>query len=61
MRLKCLNIFFDMEKEKQEILNILRTKPQLINFIYEHINSEKIDLITHLIEFVKTILYFTRI
>ncbi len=25
--------FFDREKEKEEIMNILRTEPQLINFI----------------------------
>jgi len=42
--------FFDREKEKQEILNILRTKPQFINFIYGPINSGKTTLITNLIE-----------
>ena len=33
--------FFNMEKEKQEILNILKVKPQLLNFIYSPINSGK--------------------
>jgi len=42
--------FFDREKEKQEILNILRTEPQLLNFIYGPINSGKTSLITNLIE-----------
>ncbi len=42
--------FFNREKEKQEILHILRTEPQLINFIYGPINSGKTTLITNLIE-----------
>jgi len=42
--------FFDREKEKEEILNILKTKPQFINFIYGPINSGKTALITKLIE-----------
>jgi len=42
--------FFDREKEKEEILNILKTKPQFINFIYGPINSGKTALITNLIE-----------
>ena len=42
--------FFNREKEKQEILNVLRAKPQLINFIYGPINSGKTTLITSLIE-----------
>ncbi len=42
--------FFDREKEKQEILNILKVKPQLLNFIYGPINSGKTTLIQKLIE-----------
>ncbi|CEG11994.1 conserved hypothetical protein [groundwater metagenome] len=42
--------FFDREKEKKEILNILETEPQLINFIYGPINSGKTSLIMNLIE-----------
>ncbi len=42
--------FFDREKEKEEILNILRTEPQLLNFIYGPINSGKTTLIQKLIE-----------
>ncbi|OQX21398.1 MAG: hypothetical protein BWK75_03175 [Candidatus Altiarchaeales archaeon A3] len=42
--------FFDREKEKEEILSILKFKPQLINFIYGPINSGKTTLITNLIE-----------
>ncbi len=42
--------FFNREKEKEEILNILKTKPQLINFIYGPINSGKTSLITNVIE-----------
>jgi len=42
--------FFDREKEKEEILNILKAKPQFINFIYGPINSGKTALITNLIE-----------
>ncbi|CEG12095.1 conserved hypothetical protein [groundwater metagenome] len=42
--------FFNRETEKQEILHILRTEPQLINFIYGPINSGKTSLITNLIE-----------
>ncbi|PKM92483.1 MAG: ATP-binding protein [Euryarchaeota archaeon HGW-Euryarchaeota-1] len=42
--------FFDREREKEEILNILRTEPQLINFIYGPINSGKTTLITDMIE-----------
>jgi len=41
--------FFDREKEKKEILNILETEPQLINFIYGPINSGKTTLIQKLI------------
>ncbi len=42
--------FFDREKEKEEILHILRQEPQEINFIYGPINSGKTSLITNLIE-----------
>ncbi len=42
--------FFDREREKQEILDILKVKPQLINFIYGPINSGKTTLITNLIK-----------
>ncbi len=42
--------FFNREKEKEEIRYILRTEPQLINFIYGPINSGKTTLITNLIE-----------
>jgi len=42
--------FFDREKEKEEIMNVLRTKPQLLNFVYGPINSGKTSLITNLIE-----------
>ncbi|OQX19868.1 MAG: hypothetical protein BWK75_05265, partial [Candidatus Altiarchaeales archaeon A3] len=42
--------FFDREKEKEEILNVLKGKPQFINFIYGPINSGKTTLITNLIE-----------
>ncbi|MDI6730524.1 MAG: ATP-binding protein [Candidatus Altarchaeum sp.] len=42
--------FFDREDEKQEIMRILRAKPQLINFIYGLINYGKTTLITNLIE-----------
>ncbi len=42
--------FFDREKEKQEILHVLMTEPQLINFIYGPINSGKTTLITNLIK-----------
>ncbi len=42
--------FFDREKEKEEILSILKTKPQLINFIYGPINSGKTSLITNVLE-----------
>jgi len=42
--------FFDREKGKEEILNILKAKPQFINFIYGPINSGKTALITNLIE-----------
>ncbi|OQX21581.1 MAG: hypothetical protein BWK75_02920 [Candidatus Altiarchaeales archaeon A3] len=42
--------FFDREKEKEEIIGILRTEPQLINFIYGPINSGKTTLISNLIE-----------
>ncbi|OQX20834.1 MAG: hypothetical protein BWK75_04485, partial [Candidatus Altiarchaeales archaeon A3] len=36
--------FFNRESEKEEILNILKTEPQLINFIYGPINSGKTTL-----------------
>ncbi|CEG12635.1 conserved hypothetical protein [groundwater metagenome] len=42
--------FFDREKEKKEILNMLETEPQLINFIHGPINSGKTALMTNLIE-----------
>ncbi|CEG11379.1 conserved hypothetical protein [groundwater metagenome] len=42
--------FFDRESEKQEIMSILRAKPQLINFIYGPINSGKTSLIMNLID-----------
>ncbi len=42
--------FFDREKEKEEILHILRQEPQEINFIYGPINSGKTSLITDMIE-----------
>ncbi|OQX20421.1 MAG: hypothetical protein BWK75_04830 [Candidatus Altiarchaeales archaeon A3] len=42
--------FFDREREKEEILHILRTEPNFINFIHEPINSGKTTLITNLIE-----------
>lgn len=42
--------FFNREKEKEEIMNILKVEPQLINFIYGPINSGKTTLITNLIE-----------
>ena len=42
--------FFDREKEKNEIMDILGSEPRLINFIYGPINSGKTALITNLIE-----------
>jgi len=42
--------FFNREKEKEEILNILEVKPQQINFIYGPINSGKTTLIINIIE-----------
>jgi len=42
--------FFDREREKEEILHILGTEPNFINFIYGPINSGKTALITNLIE-----------
>jgi len=42
--------FFNREKEKKEILNMLKTEPQLINFIYGPINSGKTTLIQKLID-----------
>ncbi|MFN3528224.1 MAG: ATP-binding protein, partial [Candidatus Altarchaeaceae archaeon] len=42
--------FFDREKEKKEIMNILKAEPLLINFIYGPINSGKTALIMNLIE-----------
>ncbi len=42
--------FFNREMEKEEILNILKTEPQLINFIYGPINSGKTTLITNLVD-----------
>ncbi|PKP57745.1 MAG: hypothetical protein CVT88_08485 [Candidatus Altiarchaeales archaeon HGW-Altiarchaeales-1] len=42
--------FFNREREKEEILHILKTEPQLLNFIYGPMNSGKTALITNLIE-----------
>jgi len=42
--------FFDREKERGEIMQILESEPHLINFIYGPINSGKTALITNLIE-----------
>jgi len=42
--------FFNREKEKEEIMRILRAKPNFINFIYGPINSGKTTLITSLID-----------
>ncbi|PKP58497.1 MAG: hypothetical protein CVT88_07175, partial [Candidatus Altiarchaeales archaeon HGW-Altiarchaeales-1] len=42
--------FFDREKERWEIMQILESEPQLLNFIYGPINSGKTTLITNLIE-----------
>ncbi len=42
--------FFDREKERGEIMQILESEPHLINFIYGPINSGKTSLITNLIE-----------
>jgi AAA+ ATPase superfamily predicted ATPase len=41
--------FYNREKEIQEIVNILNTRPDLITFIYGPINSGKTELINHLI------------
>jgi len=42
--------FFDREKEAEEIINILKAEPRLINFIYGPINSGKTTLINNLVE-----------
>ncbi len=42
--------FFNREGETKEIMNILKSEPQLINFIYGPINSGKTSLIMNLIE-----------
>jgi AAA+ ATPase superfamily predicted ATPase len=42
--------FYNREKELQEIMNILNTRPDLITFVYGHINSGKTELFNHLIE-----------
>ncbi|MDI6729960.1 MAG: ATP-binding protein [Candidatus Altarchaeum sp.] len=42
--------FFNREKEKEEIMNILEAEPKLITFIYGPINSGKTSLITDMIE-----------
>jgi len=44
--------FYDREKEIEEIMSILKTKPNLITFIYGPINSGKTELINH---FIKTL------
>jgi len=41
--------FHDREKEIEEIMNVLQTRPDLITFIYGPINSGKTELITHVI------------
>ncbi|PKM92069.1 MAG: ATP-binding protein [Euryarchaeota archaeon HGW-Euryarchaeota-1] len=42
--------FFDRGKEKEEIMNVLTAKPQLLNFIYGPINTGKTTLIQKLID-----------
>ena len=42
--------FFNREQEKEEIINILKTEPRVVNFIYGPINSGKSTLIENLIE-----------
>ena len=42
--------FFNREKEKEQIVNILKFNPRLITFIYGPINSGKTSLIMNLIE-----------
>ena len=42
--------FYDREKEIEEIMRILNTRPDLITFIYGPINSGKTELISHLTE-----------
>ncbi len=42
--------FFNREREKEKILNILRQEPREINFIYDPINSGKTTLIQKLID-----------
>ncbi len=42
--------FFDRENETKQIMDVLKVKPQLLNFIYGPINSGKTTLITTLIE-----------
>ncbi|PKP56380.1 MAG: ATP-binding protein, partial [Candidatus Altiarchaeales archaeon HGW-Altiarchaeales-1] len=42
--------FFNREREKEEILSILRQEPREINFIYGPINSGKTTLIQKLID-----------
>ena len=41
--------FYDREKELEEIMRILNSRPDLITFIYGPINSGKTELIQHLI------------
>ena len=42
--------FFNRESEAEEITNILKTEPRLVNFIYGPINSGKTALIMNIIE-----------
>jgi len=42
--------FYNREKEIQEIMNILNSRPDLITFVYGPINSGKTELFNHLIE-----------
>ena len=44
--------FHDREKEIEEIMNILQTRPDLITFIYGPINSGKTELITQIVSFL---------
>jgi len=41
--------FYDREKEIQEIMNILNTRPDMITFVYGPINSGKTELIGYLV------------
>ncbi len=41
--------FYDREREIHEIMNVLKTKPGLITFVYGPINSGKTELFTELI------------